>query len=316
MSVLRKAATFARVAKDGNLALLRDRALTGVRGLRLRLQGPRPFVFRRSGFRAVCHPDWPQSCSHFCSAGEADDLEMRLVISCLRPGDWFVDGGANLGLYAFAALAAVGADGGVVAVDADADACRRLEVAFGLLGAASAAVVHAALTDHDGEVTFHVSENRVRSDIQSLRPNAEAISKGLRPVVVPARTLEDIGSGVMAGKTPRAVKLDIEGAEVDALRACPAGWLGPDGPLWIVEINPACLAEFGRTPGDVVDFFAREFDCFVVPKFPRPGTVSRPRRLAIGEKIEGALFYNLIAVPGGQSWRQHKQRIISMLESS
>jgi len=295
---------------------LRERALTGARGLRLRLQGPQPFVFRRSGFRAVCHPDWPQSSSHFCSAGEPDDLEMRLVVGCLRPGDWFLDGGANLGLYAFAALEAVGPDGGVVAVDADAEACRRLEKSFGLLGARSAEVVHAALTDEHGEVTFHVSENRVRSDIQSLRPNAEAFSKGLRPVVVPARTLEDIGSEVLAGKAPRAVKLDIEGAEVDALRACPAGWLGPDGPLWVVEINPACLAEFGRTPGDVVDAFVRDFDCFVVPKFPRPGTVSRPHRLAIGEKIEGALFYNLIAVPGGQRWREHKPRIIAMLEGS
>lgn len=313
--VLRKVATFARVAREGNLRLLHQRALTGVRGLRLHLQGSRPFVFRRSGFRAVCHPDWPQSCSHFCSAGEPDGLEMQLLVACLRSGDWFIDGGANLGLYAFAALGVVGAEGGVVAVDADAEACRRLETSFRLLGARSAAVVHAALTDRNGEVTFHVSDNRVRSDIQSLRPNAEAFSKGLRPVVVPARTLEDIGSAALAGKTPRVVKLDIEGGEVDALLACPSAWLGADGPLWIVEINPACLAEFGRTPGDVVELFARHFDCFVVPKFPLPGAKSHPHRLQDGEEVGGALFHNLIAVPRGRSWLQHKPGIMRLLEA-
>lgn len=311
--LLRKTRTLAGLIFGGRFSLLRDRAVIAVRRLRFRWQGGAPFVFRRGGVRCVCHPDWPQSREHFCSAGEPDDLEMALLPACLRTGDGFVDVGTNLGLYSFVALRAVGDAGGVVAVDADADACRRLELALRVLGATSAQVVHAAVTDQAGEVTFHVSENRVRSDIQSLKPGADARSKGLRPVVVPAITLADLAREKLGGRVPRMIKLDIEGAEVAALEACPPEWLAEDGPLWIVEINPACLAEFGRAPVDVVRFFAGAFDCVLVPKFPAPGVSPRPRLVGPDSGFGGALFHNLVAVPRGASWWSDRARILGLL---
>lgn len=294
--LLRQIRTMASLALRGRFALLRDRAVIAARRLRLRRQGSQPFIYRREGHREVCHPDWHLSREHYCHVGREDSLEFMLLRHWLQPGDVFLDLGANLGAFGFAALRSVGRTGRVVAVDADPFACGKLQVAFGLLGADSSRCVHAALMHQAGEATFHVCTDGVRSDIQSLRPDPTAQTKGMRPVTVPALTLSGLSDAELRGVKPAMVKLDIEGAEQMALSACPAAWLGPEGPMWLVELNPSCLAEFGATPAEVAGFFAGGFDRWLVPKYPRPGAAGM-RPLCAHEAFSDALFYNMAALP-------------------
>jgi FkbM family methyltransferase len=308
----RQIRTMAKLMFRGRFALLRDRGLIAARRFRLRRQGSQPFIYRREGHREVCHPDWHLSREHYCHVGREDSIEFMLLRHWLQPGDVFLDLGANRGAFSFAALRSVGRHGRVVAVDADPFACGKLQAAFALLGADSSRCVHAALMDRAGEVTFHISTDGVRSDIQSLRPDATAQTKGMRAVTVPALTLSGLSDAELRGVTPDMVKLDIEGAEQMALSACPAAWLGPNGPMWIVELNPSCLAEFGATPADVADFFAGGFDRWLVPKYPRPGAAGI-RRLSGDEGFSDALFYNMVALPCAAGERWPAQNIRRML---
>ena len=78
----------------------------------------RPLVHSDLGFRFVCHPDWPDSVDQFLN-NAGDHWEFALLRAWVRAGDTVFDIGANLGLYACAALHAVRDQGTVVAVDAD-----------------------------------------------------------------------------------------------------------------------------------------------------------------------------------------------------
>jgi len=310
--VPRQIRTMVALVLRGRFGLVRDRGLIAARRFRLRRQGSQPFIYRREGHREVCHPDWHLSREHYCHVGREDALELMLLRCWLQPGDVFLDLGANLGAFSFAALPSVGSTGRIVAVDADPFACGKLRSAFALLGSDSSRCLHAALMDRPGEATFHVSADGARSDIQSLRPDASARAKGMRPVAVPAVTLSGVSDAELRGMPPAMVKLDIEGAEQMALSACPAAWLGPSGPMWLVELNPSCLAEFGATPADVAGLFAGGFDRWLVPKYPRRGAAGI-RRLSGDEGFSDALFYNMVALPCAAGQRRPAEDIRRML---
>src|SRR4051812_25545512 len=98
MSLLAKTLTALRLLARRDFGALKRRWQYN-RGLAvLRRQGSRPFVHRLAGRRLVCFPDHPDSVTQLLEGG--DDLwELGLLEHWLRPGDAFVDAGANLGLY-------------------------------------------------------------------------------------------------------------------------------------------------------------------------------------------------------------------------
>ena len=185
MNVLSKVSTLGRLVRSGAWSTIRLRALMLVAGWRLRLHEGKPFVNRDLGFPAVCHPDWPESRTQFLGC-VGDRFEFTVIRRWLRPGDWFVDAGANKGLFSFAALSAIGRTGGVLAIDADEFACQKFKSAVALLGAENAFALHAALTEAVGLVTFYVSERHTGSEMQSIHPTEGALQDGMRAVTVPA----------------------------------------------------------------------------------------------------------------------------------
>jgi FkbM family methyltransferase len=115
----------------------------------------------------------------------------------LRPGDLFIDGGANVGIYSILA-SALGAH--VVAVEPAKDVIPLLEENI-QLNNANVEIVQAALGDAPGMANFTVGLDQENK----LDPAGET------PVQV--ITLDDvIGDRCIAG-----MKLDLEGAELGAL---------------------------------------------------------------------------------------------------
>lgn len=316
MSLIRKILSAIRLLSRGDAAGLGRQWRRYRRQSLLRRQGSRPFLHDQLGFAVVCHPDWPESAEQFLD-GHSDHWEFDLLRTWLRPGDQCLDLGANTGLYAAAALSAIGPGGLVVTVDAAPDITRRLKIAASLQGAENLRVAQVAVTDFSGVVTFYIRPAGQQTTEQSLLPAADQ-QAGSVPVTVPARTLVDLAAEHGIAERCAAVKIDIEGAEAAALRCVPPAWLGAEGPLWILEINPEALARFGATPADLIrQFPAACFDGWLLPKHPHDPKV-RPalRRVLAGERYSDSAYFNFFAVPRGSRWRERLPGLARFFPSS
>jgi FkbM family methyltransferase len=255
---------------------------------------PQSFVYRMSGSRLVCHPQCEDSVRHYL--GDVwDEWEAVCLRRWLQPGDVFLDIGANVGFYSFTAAPHVGPTGAVYAFEPSSRLVTLLQSTVELLDLRTVHIMPLAIADRCGTLAFYESDNLTDTGAQSLLPDGtHATSRETR---VEASTLEQIATRLPAA--PAAVKIDIEGAECQALAATPASWLGPAGPLWIVEINPEALHRFQSSPGNLQDRFPEaSFHRWVLPKYPRsPQTSCAPRPLTPAETWTDSVYYNLVAIP-------------------
>ena len=316
MNLLRKSLTAARLLAQFDFATLGRQWRYNAGRARIQRQGSTPFVHQRLGFPSVCHPDWVDSADLYClDAG--DHWEYRLLARWLEPGDQFLDLGANVGYYSFAALPAVGAAGRVLAVDAAPYVVEKLQLSARVLGAASLEPVQTAVSDQAGEVSFHVCPAGVVTGEQSMRP-PDSLRNISVEITVPACTLAGLQAAKALDQHLTLIKMDIEGAEGPALRATPPEWLAADGPLWIVEINPGALARFGATPQEILAHFpAARFESWLLPKHPHDSRTRPALRPADpADAFADSLYYNFFAIPRGTRWRDRALRLAEFFPDS
>ncbi len=272
----------------------------------------RPFVYRRNGIRYVCFPDHPDS-RIVASSNFTDALELSLLRECLAPGDMFLDLGANLGTYALAAAQFVGPRGRVVAVDAGEGVSQKLTDAARQLGHSHLESVQCAVGATDGTTTFFEGVSEGTSFVQSLNP-VRAHGSVFRERTVALLSLQTLAKRHLPA-APAAVKLDIEGAEGDALDSAPPEWLTADGPLWLVEINPTALQTFHRSPAEIVARFPEsDFERWILPKeLHHHEGEGRLRRLTATEPWSDSSYYNFLALPRGSRFAGRLARIRPLL---
>jgi FkbM family methyltransferase len=222
-----------------------------------------------------------------------------------------MDLGANQGLYAFGMGDKVGPKGKVLAVDADRFAMAKLQEATQLVGMPQIAVLHGALSNHDGEVLFYVRDDHSVTGTQSLRPNPGEEHLHT-PVPTPSYTIDTLSRRLGREEELAAIKIDVEGAEAMAFQAAAPSLFNGDGPFWLVEIHPGALSRFDVTPADVTKHFPSDrFDVFLKPKHPLPhadGDTSL-RRLVASERYNDSLYYNMLAIPRGERWSERRRSI-------
>jgi FkbM family methyltransferase len=143
--------------------------------------------------------------------GQWEPLIARYVRRALRPGDVFVDVGANIGYYTLLASQLVGADGRVFAVEASPSIFRRLEYNIAMNGCGNVCCLNAAAADSPGELPFYLSATHNLGHSTTVRQLADREHMRLE-ARVPADTLEAlIGPENLRGA--RLIKIDVEGAE-------------------------------------------------------------------------------------------------------
>jgi FkbM family methyltransferase len=172
---------------------------------------------------------------------------LRLVRRILRPGDHFVDCGANLGYFTLAAARAVGPTGRVDAVEPDPLNRARLERHLALNGAPAWVNVHAvALCDHAGVATLYhpLGDARNHGEASLYAPAAGVATESC---TVPTARLDEAIAGL-----PRLIKMDIEGAELAALRGMTRLLQSDSPPQLIIEHNPESASAAGHRPGDLL----------------------------------------------------------------
>ena len=167
----------------------------------------------------------------------------RILQRFLRPGDTFVDVGANHGTFAITAAQLVGPDGLVVAIEPQARLADFIRRSLELYGARF--IVHnVACGDATGTARLYVP--RATSGSGGLAsPSHSAVSRH-QATTVPLVRLDDL---LPPERLPGRVflKLDVEGSEPGCLAGA-RDFLGSARPAILIEINPKALEAAGSSP--------------------------------------------------------------------
>ena len=171
---------------------------------------------------------------------------LRLLRRLLKSGDHFVDCGANIGYFTLAAARRVGPSGRVDSFEPDP--INRARLGANLASNHALAQVHVhevALSDQEGEATlYHPMGDAQNHGEASLfaTPGAEASS-----YVVRTARLDQV-----IDRPPALIKMDIEGAELAAIKGMTALLGSSKPPGLIIEHNPHSAESAGHKPGDLL----------------------------------------------------------------
>jgi FkbM family methyltransferase len=167
--------------------------------------------------------------------------------SLLNSGDFVIDGGANIGLFTTLAAEHVGRSGRVIACEPSPNTMRLLRANVVDNGFDQVELCEVALAEAPGSLRMHVFEPG--SGYSSFAPLS---TDGGNEVDVEVTTLDELALHVH-GRIG-LVKLDVEGAELRALRGA-SNLLTANRPDFILELEPEHLARQGCSIGEVQALF-------------------------------------------------------------
>jgi FkbM family methyltransferase len=153
----------------------------------------------------------------YCGLHEYED--MSFILHALRPGDLFIDVGANVGSYAVLASGVCGAR--TIAIEPDPITANHLarNIEINSLGNL-VRIERTAVGEKTGEVRFTVGRDTMN----------QVAAEGDRDAqIVPIRRLDDI----LRSDEPAIMKIDIEGFEEQALSGAARTLAKPS--LWAIE---------------------------------------------------------------------------------
>jgi FkbM family methyltransferase len=176
------------------------------------LRRPRPPVVSDvGGFRMLLDPaDWVDARILFYPQ-LYDRAEVAFLRRWLRPGDTFLDAGANVGFYSLTAARIVGPSGCVLSVEAAPETAARLRRNIALNGFTNIRVVQLGLSDREETLKLGLNDNGNQGANSFCAVNARrTVDVACRPLTA---VLEEAGIQRLD-----AAKFDIEGFERRVLR--------------------------------------------------------------------------------------------------
>jgi FkbM family methyltransferase len=147
-----------------------------------------------------------QGASVYVNAIEPE--QTAAMVARLRPGNVFFDVGANVGYYALLAARLVGPQGAVLALEPEPRNLSFLYRHKALNRAENLLVVPVACAAEQSLAFFRSGRNFAEGHLSDAAAPGDAI--------VATTTLDLLAE--KTGLTPTAVKIDVEGAELDVLR--------------------------------------------------------------------------------------------------
>lgn len=186
-------------------------------------------------------------------AGEFEAAEMAFVERFLQPGMTVLDVGAHHGLYSLLASAKVGADGRVFAFEPSPRERRALRLNLLLNFAGNVSVQGLALGSENGEQNLFVVQGSQRG-CNSLRPpEVFSATTPLRVRVVP------LDEWLVKRKIDRVnfIKLDVEGAELDALKGGARLFESRPRPTVLAEVQDIRTRPWGYPAKEIIHYLTQ-----------------------------------------------------------
>ncbi|MFC7263063.1 FkbM family methyltransferase [Streptomyces lutosisoli] len=166
----------------------------------------------------------------------------------LRPGDTFVDVGANIGYFSVLASHQVGPRGQVVCIEASPRVHEVLTENLRANNCANVRSVNTAVSDGAQSLTFYLADSANLGATTAVRPTKTAESA----FEMTAQTLPEILTEDELRRA-RLIKIDVEGAEAAVVRGLTPTLdrLPPDAEV-VIEVSPGRLAKQGDSVADVI----------------------------------------------------------------
>jgi FkbM family methyltransferase len=187
----------------------------------------------------------------------------------LKPGDGFVDVGANIGYFSVLASQLVGPSGTVVAVEASPDVHRGLELHARINGCRNIRAVNVAVSDKGERLKFVLASSRNTGANSVVPYEGEAEVE----FEIEARPLPQLLSDREIERA-RVIKIDVEGAEGAVVRGLRPALkrLRPDAEV-VVEVTPERMGRLGDSADELLRAFTeRGFHAYRLANDYDPGS--------------------------------------------
>jgi FkbM family methyltransferase len=200
----------------------------------------------------------------------------------LRPGDVFVDVGANIGYYSLLASRLVGNSGSVYSIEASTTIYAALIENIALNCCKNIVPINAAASDAEGElIVWQADESNLGHSTTVMELAAAEGMK--RESTVRADAIDSLlGPSVL--KNARLVKIDVEGAERIVLAPLLSGAsrIAKDTD-WLIELTPDyCKNGLRDSEWIFNSFIALGYSAFVVPnRYDVAGYLARPKEMTL-----------------------------------
>lgn len=172
------------------------------------------------------------------SKGVYEPLQTKLFLETLKAGDVFFDVGANIGYYSILASSKIGNTGKVYSFEPDIHNVQILEKNIELNNASNVKITKKAVSDKTGFVNF-------KSSALSKGDSAISISNSEGNISIPSITLDDFVAET--GVYPNVIKIDVEGAEIMALKGAKGLFSRAKQPIVLfIEYNPQSLRQVSQ----------------------------------------------------------------------
>lgn len=194
--------------------------------------------------------DFFQRIAYF--VGSYHEHDVLAALDCaLRPGDAFLDGGANIGLVTLHAAGIVGPGGRIDAFECNPRLFGRLRWHKEANRLDQVHIHECALSETGGAAPLRLpgSDSAAAATLAPIPERYGTVwaDLGETPLVTGDAALDP------SDTRPLLIKLDVEGYELKALRGL-RRTLEDRRPAVITELNGELLAKCGESPGDVYDF--------------------------------------------------------------
>ena len=230
------------------------------------------------GFRIRFYPTSISAALWSDPSARTEDEDF--VWAVLRPGDRYIDAGANIGQLALAGSTRVGLDGEVIAIEAHPEIHRYLQGNLKLNRTGNVRTLNYALGAMRGEVAM----TSRRSDDQNFVTEDGQVR-------VPMRTLDEL----VPVRRTRLLKIDVEGCELPVLQGATA--VLEETEVVYCELSTGNCRRFGYEPQEVEKLLLEKGFVFVRrDKGGPPEVTASPYFSSLPFEELPATGYNLVAV--------------------
>jgi FkbM family methyltransferase len=193
-----------------------------------------------------------------------ENAEQIFLQSYLKEGMIFLDIGAHHGLYTLLASEKVGTNGQVIAFEPSDRELARLRLHLQLNGCKNVRVEPIALGNEGQNNFLYICVGEEASGLNSLRPPAtdDAVTK----VALQTKSLDNYLSenGISFSKIS-AVKMDVEGGELEVLRSAAKLLTASQRPIIMCEAEDVRTKPWGYLAIDIFDYLVGfGFICFTI----------------------------------------------------
>lgn len=196
----------------------------------------------------------PATDHTFLHSGFNEPTETRLLAEITQPGMTFLDIGANRGWFTLMASCRVGEHGRVIALEPDPRARSRLQRTLEANGNPdNVTVIAKAAGRQAGTAPFVLTVESALAHLHHSGVDVEAT------VDVEVDTVDKLLLEAGVNRVD-VVKIDIEGAEVEALSGM-THTLAESRPILLVEVERHLMLQYGAEPAEVLQILGDDYHC-------------------------------------------------------